>query len=141
MWHDELLPGLKGMARAMFSPLRVLGEREGALVFAVSKESVREKCAKHLPELQALIAEQLGVQMRVTLLVTGEPDHELDNSGAMPRPPEARRSAAPPPPVEVIEDEDIDISSLEDVPPEAVQTPEAMLQDFFPGSSMIEEQR
>ncbi|MFZ9627732.1 MAG: DNA polymerase III subunit gamma/tau [Ilumatobacteraceae bacterium] len=139
-WHGELLPNLKGMARAMFSPLRVLGERDGALAFAVSRESVRDKCAKHLPELQAVIADKLGVQMRVSLVVTGEPDHELDNSAPIPRPPEARRPEAPPP-VEIIEDDDIDVTALEDVPPEAVQTPEAMLQDLFPGSSMIEEQR
>ncbi|MFM7045447.1 MAG: ATP-binding protein [Ilumatobacteraceae bacterium] len=98
-WQGEVLPALKGMARALYSPLRVLGERDGALAIAVSRDSVRDKCAKHVPELEAAIADRLGIQVRVALVVTGEPDHDLDVTGGAPRPataPAARPSAGAP---------------------------------------------
>ena len=172
-WQGELLPSLKGMARALYSPLRVLGERDGALAIAVSRESVRDKCAKHLPELESVIAERLGIRLRVVLVVTGEPDHDLDTTGGATRPapaPTPRPAAsagpgasAPPPaapraatpassapsptaPDERAEatpgddiDDDIDLDDLEDVPPEHVQTTESLLQDMFPGSSLLDE--
>jgi hypothetical protein len=36
-------------------------------------------------------------------------------------------------------DDDIDLETLVDVPPEHVQTTESLLHDMFPGSSLLDE--
>jgi DNA polymerase-3 subunit gamma/tau len=151
MWSTDLLPALRGMARAQFATVRVLGERDGTLAIGVSKEATRDKCAKHLAEVEQAIAAVLGERVKVTLVVTG--DAEVDSSGGLqrpalrPEPPVAhgRASGSGPddgsvdhPGIDDIDDIG-DIAELDDVPPDQVATPENLLKEFFPGSSVVEE--
>lgn len=146
MWSTELLPSLRGMARAQFATVRVLGERDGTLAIGVSKEATREKCAKYVGEVEQAIAEKLGERVKVTLVVTGDVD--ADPSSEIVRPAVRPGAGAAPAsdPADVPEPDDIDdigdigdIAELDDVPPEQVATPENLIKEFFPGSSMIEE--
>jgi DNA polymerase-3 subunit gamma/tau len=151
MWSTDLLPALRGMARAQFATVRVLGERDGTLAIGVSKEATRDKCARYLVEVEQAIAAALGERVKVTLVVTG--DAEVDPSGGLQRPslraeqPVASGGASGPGHANAVDDhpgiDDIDdigdIADLDDVPPDQVATPENMLKEFFPGSSVIEE--
>ena len=154
MWSTDLLPALRGMARAQFATVRVLGERDGMLAIGVSKEATRDKCAKYLTEVEQAIAAVLGEPVKVTLVVTG--DAEVDSSGGLQRPalrPEqstAAGGASGSGPDGTVDDhsrtddaDDIgdigDIAELDDVPPDQVATPENLLKEFFPGSSVVEE--
>ena len=164
MWSTDLLPALRGMARAQFATVRVLGERDGTLAIGVSKEATRDKCAKYLAEVEQVIADTLGERVKVTLVVTG--DVESDPSGGMPRPASrgpqaaARPAGSDSPRSDTVDDsgadaphavrddeladmDDLDaigdIAELDDVPPDQVATPENLLKEFFPGSSIVEE--
>ena len=167
MWTSDLLPALRGMARAQFATVRVLGERDGTLAIGVSKEATRDKCAKHLAEVEQAIADTLGERVKVTLVVTGDVD--VDPSGGMARPaprtdpPAAARApqasgrsaaddargsdtagaASSDASHDTNDADDIDdigdIAELDDVPPDQVATPENLLKEFFPGSSIVEE--
>ncbi|HAP75397.1 MAG TPA: hypothetical protein DCR14_04880 [Acidimicrobiaceae bacterium] len=131
MWSSDIVPLLKGLARPMFSAARLLGERDGALTFAVPNEATRAKTQQHAADVEAAAARVVGAPVKVVIVVDGAAAHDddTDSSNVVPL-----RSAPPPPP-----DDEVDLSELIDAPPDAVQSPEDRLLDAFPGSRLVEE--
>jgi DNA polymerase-3 subunit gamma/tau len=131
VWSTDIVPQLKGLARPMFSAARLVGERDGVLTFAVPNEPTRAKTQQHAADVEAVAARVVGAPVKVVIVVDGTSASD-DDSGDASNVVQLR--TAPPPP-----DEEVDLSDLIDVPPDAVQTPEDRLLDAFPGSRLIEE--
>jgi DNA polymerase-3 subunit gamma/tau len=106
----------------------VIGGRDGALVIAAPNEAQRSKCQQHQTEVEAAVAKVVGSPVKVVLVVDGSAIVD-DNVVPFQRP-------APAP---VVADDDVDLTDLVDVPPEAVVTPADRLLQAFPGSQFVEE--
>jgi DNA polymerase-3 subunit gamma/tau len=132
-WGGEIKPTLKGFARAMYSNISVLGERNGALAIGVSNETHRAKCEEHRKDVEAAIAAVVGGKVSVQLVVLNAPvDHEGGTGDVAPL---VRRAPGGP----SAEEESIDLDDLVDVPAEAVVSPIDRLTQAFPGSQLVEE--
>src|SRR6478736_4750967 len=133
----EVLSKLKGLARPVLSAVKVVGERDGAVVLGAPNETHRQRAAAHVSEVEAAIATVVGGRVPVVLVVDKSAD---DPEGLVAGPPPANRdqrvvplrTAAPPEvvaPAAPPADEDVDLDDLTDVPPESVVTPvERLLQ-------------
>ena len=133
---------LRGLARPMFSAVKVVGERDGALVLGAPNETHRTRSAAHLPEVEAALAKLVGVAVPVLLVVDGSADDPEGLLGGGPPPSNAPGTVVPmhsadrPP---LAADEDVDLSELTDVPPESIVTPVERLLQAFPGSQELDE--
>jgi len=139
VWTSDVLPSLKGLARAVIASTRLLGERDGAVAVGVVNETTKQRCEQYRDELEAAVVKAAGGPVRIEFVID---KHSADDDTA-PAPAPARRpsaaAAAPEPTPEPEPDDDIDLDDLVDVPPEEVVTPTDLLLDAFPGSKMIEE--
>lgn len=148
-WPD-VLPTLRGLARPVFSAVKVVGERDGHLVLGAPNEPHRARAAAHVADVESAIAKVVGVPVPVLLEVDSSAGDDLPRTvvplrgaerptviaaprptGDDPGPPEAD--------VDVDLDADIDLSELTDVPPESVVGPVERLLQAFPGSQELDE--
>ncbi len=156
---SEVLPLLRGLARPMFSAVKVVGERDGRLVLGAPNEAHRGRSAGHVAEVEAALVKIVGVPVQVTLVVDGSADDpdELLGGGPPPanpsrkvvpmrgagapttpaRPPADEAPTSADPPLEG--EDDIDLSELTDVPPESVVGPVERILQAFPGSQELDE--
>ena len=143
----EVLGKLKGLARPVLSAVKVVGERDGAVVLGAPNETHRQRAAAHVTEVEAAIATVVGGRVPVVLVVDKSAD---DPEGLVAGPPPANRdqrvvplrTTAPPEvvaPAAPPADEDVDLDDLTDVPPESVVTPVERLLQAFPGSQELDE--
>jgi DNA polymerase-3 subunit gamma/tau len=144
-WAPTILPGLKGLAKAVYAAARLLGERDGQLAFAVPNETHRTKCEQNRADVEAAIATQVGAKVRLVLTVDGA-EHDDDNvvpmrratpTGAAGR--TAAASAATDAAGPADDPDDVDLTELVDAPPEAVLSPEERIAQAFPGAQIIDE--
>jgi DNA polymerase III subunit gamma/tau len=123
-WTADVLPTLKSTARAMYSPLAVVGVRDGRLVLAAPDESTRNRVELRRPEVEAALAAVAGSKVPLEVVVDG-----------------AAHDDAPLPSAEIDEIHDIDLGELVDAPQTAVPTPIDRLHEAFPGSTELPEGR
>jgi DNA polymerase-3 subunit gamma/tau len=135
-WTSDVLPSLRGLARAIYSAAPLVGERDGAVVLAPPNDVQRAKCEDHRPAVEAAMAAVAGGPVRLVLEVgaagaagAGDP---IGGSGAP-------RSSGP----AALADDDpfadaVDPSELTDAPPAAMQSPIERLTEAFPGSELLE---
>ena len=130
----EILPTLRGLARPIYSAVKVVGERDGAIVLGAPSEPHRARAAAHVADVEAAIAQVVGVRVPVVLVVDGSED---DDALAPKRTVVPIRGADDRGPT--ADEADIDLSDLTDVPPESVVGPVDRILQAFPGSQELDE--
>ncbi len=119
----RLKPTLKGMARAVFTPVDVVTATGDTITLAAPNATHLAKCREHVAVVQQACTDALGRTITIELIVRD----------AAPPP----TSAAPPPPA----DDDIDLDDLVDAPPGSVPSTIDRLAEAFPGSELVERDR
>ncbi len=122
VWADQVVPQLKGLARAIFLPGRFVATDGAVATFALPSPQQVAKCQEYRAEVEAALAAQFHRPVPLRLVVD-------DGSRA-----EATEAAALPP-----ADDDIDLADLVDAPPSSVPTSLDRLTQAFPGAQLIDE--
>ncbi|MEO5901996.1 MAG: hypothetical protein ABIR68_17960, partial [Ilumatobacteraceae bacterium] len=83
-WGTDVLPLLRGLARPLFSAIKVLGERDGKLALGAPNDAHRARAANHLAEVEAAATKVVGAPVSVVLVVDGsaEPDDAYGDPGS-----------------------------------------------------------
>ena len=83
-WGADVLPLLRGLARPLFSAIKVLGERDGKLALGAPNDAHRARAATHLAEVEAAASKVVGAPVSVLLVVDGsaEPDDAYGDPGS-----------------------------------------------------------
>ncbi|MFZ4519985.1 MAG: DNA polymerase III subunit gamma/tau, partial [Microthrixaceae bacterium] len=71
---DVVLPGLKGVARAIWSNGRVVEVVGSTAVFEVENEPTQQRAERSRPDVERLLGSHLGTTVEVRLRVAGDPD-------------------------------------------------------------------
>ena len=113
-WDEVVRPALKGLVRALYTPVDVVDVGGSTVTMATPNETHRTKCEQHRPAVEAEWSAATGRRVEIELGVSGEPV-----------------AAAPPP-----TDEPIDPDELVDAGP----GPSALdrLAQAFPGAEVID---
>ena len=122
-WADNVLPKLKGLAKAYYSPGRFVDSEDGVAIFALPASMPVTKCEQYRAEVEAALARQFGRPVPIRLRTDKEPE----------RKPVASDYPS-------FEDEVYDPSELVDAPPgDAPATGVDRLVEAFPGAELMEE--
>ncbi len=121
-WEQHVRPTLKGIVRALFTPVDVLAGTGDAVTMAAPNATHRDKCDQHRAAVEQAWAAATGRQVRVELTVGGAP-------------PDAA-AARPPAPAEP--DEAIDLDELVDAPAGSAPSALDRLAEAFPGAELVE---
>ncbi|HEY7939359.1 MAG TPA: DNA polymerase III subunit gamma/tau [Acidimicrobiales bacterium] len=133
-WGDVVLPGMRGMAKALYSAGRFLDSTPTNAVFALENEVHRKKCEEKRPEVEAALERHFGRPVPLRLVV---------DEGAAP----ARRAAeaTPTPGEQRATDEAADVQlaseignvhDLDDAPADN-RSHVDRLAEAFPGSEIV----
>ncbi len=163
-WEQQVKGDLNGFVRALYSAGSFIGNRGDTWLFSVPNDVHGSKCNEHRAEVEAKLSKAVGTAITLEFVAGGTPTHheaggEAPASRPDPEPaptPAPAPSASPPqaapaparepepatnepdPTPHVPEaDEDVDLHSLTDAPPESVKTPIDRLADAFPGSELM----
>jgi len=68
---DQVRGGLKGMARAVFSPAEMVGSEPGSITLRLPNDTHRQKCEQHRPAVEQALATALGDPVAL-VLITGD---------------------------------------------------------------------
>jgi DNA polymerase-3 subunit gamma/tau len=137
VFQQKVRPALKGMAKAMFMGAQVVGMRDEALVLGFAGDVHRTRADEYRADVEAALAAATGQPVTVRLVVDSSPVDAHDAPVGSASPVSDGRSA--PSVVDVQADDEVDLSDLVDVPPEAVLSPIERLAQAFPGSEIIDE--
>ena len=119
---ERLKPTLKGMARAVFTPVDVVAAAGDTITLAAPNATHLAKCREHVGLVEQACADALGRPITIELVVKDAPT------------PAASAPPAPP-------DEDIDLDDLVDAPAGSAPTTLDRLAEAFPGSELVERDR
>jgi DNA polymerase-3 subunit gamma/tau len=119
---ERLKPTLKGMARAVFTPVDVVATAGDTITLAAPNATHLAKCREHVALVEQACADTLGRPITIELVVKDAP---------------APAASAPPAPP----DEDIDLDDLVDAPAGSAPTALDRLAEAFPGSELVERDR
>ena len=132
-WHATRSQ-LKGMTRARYTAVELVGEAGGVWQFSVPNDTTRAKCAEYQADVEAALTAAVGAPVKIAFVV--EAGNPADDDAPRLGPAPAAAEPAPPP-VPVPDDDDVDLSELTDAPPESVKTPIDRLAEAFPGSELV----
>jgi DNA polymerase-3 subunit gamma/tau len=85
VWEDDVKPGLRGMARAVFSPAVYVSNSESQLTLSLPNPVHREKCEQHRGAVEKALTAAAGAPVALELVLGGGDDggsHELTPGGA-----------------------------------------------------------
>ncbi len=125
-WADNILPKLKGLAKAFFAPGRFADSVDGKALFVLPSTTPLTRCEQFRPEVEAAMARhfQRPVLLR---LITEAPEPSTSRRGVNDYP--------------AFDDESYDPSELMDAPPgESPLSGAQRLLQAFPGAELLEEQ-
>ncbi len=88
---DVVLPGLKGVARAIWSNGRVVEVSGSTAVFEVENEPTQQRAERTRADVEALLASHLGAPVHIRLRVAGAPDDGPAGTSPRRREPADRR--------------------------------------------------
>jgi len=119
-WGDSILPGLKGLAKALYGAGRFVSVDDGVAVFALPDEIHRGRAEEKRTEVEAALQAHFGGGVKLKLVVdrptdaplTAEPDHDHDHV--------------------------VDIHELEDAAGSPA-TPAERLKQAFPGAQEVDQ--
>src|SRR5699024_7385179 len=69
LWHEEVIPDLTGMTKAMFSVGRFTAFDAGVATLALPNEVHRQKCQQKRPEVEGVLRDRLSPDLRLDLVV------------------------------------------------------------------------
>jgi DNA polymerase-3 subunit gamma/tau len=115
-WGDHVLPRLKGMAKALYSPGRFVEAEGDTAVFALPLNHPLHRCEPLRGEVEAALAGYFGHTVPVRLVL---------DQGQVAKPPDEP-------------EEPVDPSELVDARPADVPTPVEQLAKAFPGAELLE---
>jgi DNA polymerase-3 subunit gamma/tau len=127
VWDQRVRPTLKGIVRALYTPVDVLGGDGSSVTMAAPNTTHRDKCDQHRQAVEQAWREATGQAVTIELVVGGAP---ADDTGGV-APPSGGRAPAEP-------DEHIDLDELVDAPPGSAPSAIDRLADAFPGAELIE---
>ncbi len=76
VWEDDVKPGLRGMARAVFSPAAYVSNTESQLTLSLPNPVHREKCEQHRDAVESALAAAAGAPVVLELVLGGGDDGE-----------------------------------------------------------------
>jgi len=123
LWEDQVVPGLKGITKALFKMGRVVGTDDGTLSLGLENTPALNRCQEKKDEAEAALAAAAGRPVRLELVVVGE-------AASGPR-PERRPEPADDP------GEAIDPAELVDAPAQQL-TGVDRVTEAFPGAQIVE---
>ena len=151
-WEQTVRPGLRGMARAVYAPATLSTSTVDSVTFSLPNAVHREKCEQHRPALEAAVRSVTGRPTEIVLMIEGDSAERAAAPVAASAPTPAAVPPAEPATVSTvgadvasapiddpIDDDDVDLDDLVDVPPESVKSPIDRLAEAFPGSELIDE--
>ena len=117
----QVKPTLRGMARAVFTPVDVVASTADSITLAAPNATHLGKCREHVGAVEQALATQAGRPVTIELITRDGP---------------ASPAGSAPPPSPPADDEEIDVTDLVDAPP----GPSALdrLAEAFPGSELVE---
>ena len=121
-WADQVVPRLKGLARAIFLPGRFVAADGLVATFALPSLQQVTKCKDYQAEVEAALAAQFHRPVPLRLVV--------DDGGRV-----EPADAAPTLPA----DDEIDLAELVDAPPGSLPSSLDRLTEAFPGAQLIDE--
>jgi DNA polymerase III subunit gamma/tau len=133
LWTDTLLPGLGGLTKAMYAVGRFTEVSGTVAVFALPNEVHRQKCDQKRADVERALAEQVGADLTLRLVVDAEGEASGPTGGG--------RGSAPSrggPPTPVDDDFDLgdtDVHELDDAP-DAPSSGIDALTEAFPGATL-----
>lgn len=163
-WEQRAKAQVKPLVRALYSAGSFVGRGpSGAWQFSVPNEAHGAKCEAHRNEVEAALSAAVGETVTIELVVGGSPIADEPPARMAPEPARAEPAPAPaaprpsaveratraaarapvepdevvPSPVDLPDDDEVDLSELTDAPPESVKTPIDRLAEAFPGSELI----
>jgi DNA polymerase-3 subunit gamma/tau len=114
---EQVKPSLRGMARAVFTPVDVVAAVGDTITLAAPNATHLAKCQEHLAVVLQACAEAVGRPVTIELTV---------------------REGAPVPAPGGQVDEDVDLDDLVDAAPGSMPTALDRLAEAFPGSELVE---
>jgi DNA polymerase-3 subunit gamma/tau len=135
-WEQRVRPTLKGIVRALFTPVDVLGGSATTVTMAVPSTTHRDKCVQHRPAVEQAWHDATGQGVSIEFVVGASPGDDALGTGAS-----APAATGPGPAGEaapVAGDEDIDLDDLVDAAPGSVPTALDRLAEAFPGAELVE---
>lgn len=122
-WDDGLKARLSPVTRSRFSAGRFVDVADGAAVFALPSDIMRQKCDERRDELEAALADRFGRVVPVHLVVDADAVPDAPGSTAREAPPEG--------------EDDVDLAGLVDAPGDD-RTGIDRLAEAFPGATVVE---
>ena len=119
-WADNVLPQLKGMAKALYAAGRFVSSEDDAAVLALPTAPHKQKCEERRKEVEAALAAHFGRPIPLRLVV---------DSG----------EAAPATAARSVPDEVIDVSELIDAPAAPTSSIDRLTQ-AFPGAELLNDE-
>ena len=97
MWDDTIKPGLRGMARAVFSPATYVSNTDTVLTLSLPNPVHRDKCEQHRAAVEQALTAAVGGPVSLELVLAGGSGGDSSSVGGGPSssPATARRSAEP----------------------------------------------
>ncbi|MFT4774786.1 MAG: DNA polymerase-3 subunit gamma/tau [Candidatus Azotimanducaceae bacterium] len=74
VWDEDVKPGLRGMARAVFSPAVYVSNTESRLTLSLPNPIHREKCEQHRDAVEKVLAAAAGAPVALELVIVGGDD-------------------------------------------------------------------
>jgi DNA polymerase-3 subunit gamma/tau len=155
-WRDTVKGQLKPLVRALYSAGDFSRQDGDVWVFAVPTAPHGAKCDEHRADVEAALAAVVGSPVTLRIEAGGQ---AVGSAAPAPAPPEpkpdpaptesgaeraARAAAAEPDPepevvqpIDLPDDDEVDLDELTDAPPETVKTPIDRLAEAFPGSELM----
>jgi hypothetical protein len=127
-WGDAVLDQLPRGTKAIFSTGRFVDGDGGSAVFALANVPTRDHCEKKRADVERALEAHFGRPVPLRLVT------DDDVGGPAPAPPGSPAPAASGPAEP--DDEDIDVSQLEDAPDAASGA--QRLTDAFPGAELVD---
>ncbi len=138
VWADQVLPGLSGLTKAMFSVghfVDVGSGRAGTLRFAVPNEVHREKSLQKLEEVEGALSARLGHPVHLELVVDGT---SAARAGGGTDAPRARPAASRDDEARREADEIGPVDDLADAPADDRSATQRVI-DAFPGAEIVDQ--
>lgn len=96
MWDDTIKPGLRGMARAVFSPATYVSNTETVLTLSLPNPVHRDKCEQHRAAVEQALTAAVGGPVSIELVLAGGGgDSSSFGGGPSSSPATTRQSAEP----------------------------------------------
>ncbi len=86
MWDDTVKPGLRGMARAVFSPASYVAHTASVLTLSLPNPVHRDKCEQHRSVVEQALSSAVGTTVTLELVLSGGDGDRPDGGALSPVP-------------------------------------------------------